>query len=132
MDCRIDPMAMCGFNTGEATIIRNAGAHAGEAVRSALLATHVLGAEDIYIVKHTDCGLLGVTTEFAHDVIKRNLDPAVSEAVDNFAIFPIGDLEKSAAEDVEYFRQHLLLSPKVRVTGWIYDTDSGKLSQVVE
>ena len=131
MDCRIDPIAACGFKLGEATIIRNAGAHAGEAARSALLTTHILGAEDIYIIKHTKCGLLGVNADVARQVIKQNLGITESKDVDAFEVFPITDLDKSTAEDVEFYRNHPLMMPKIRVTGWIYDTDSGSLMQIV-
>ncbi|KAJ5218838.1 carbonic anhydrase domain-containing protein [Penicillium cinerascens] len=131
MDCRIDPISFCGFKLGEATIIRNAGAYAGEAARSALLTTHILGAEDIYIIKHTKCGLLGVDANVARHAIKQNLGITESKDVDAFEVFPITDLDKSAAEDVEFFRNHPLMMPKIRVTGWVYDTDSGTLKQIV-
>ena len=130
MDCRVDPIALCGFKTSEATIIRNAGAYPEEAARSALLTTHVLGVEDIYIIKHTKCGMLGVSTEFAHDVIKKNLGLASSKDVDDFAIHGIDDIESSAREAVEYFRKHPLRKPGTGVKGWIYDTDSGLLNLV--
>ncbi|RAO70458.1 uncharacterized protein BHQ10_006470 [Talaromyces amestolkiae] len=133
MDCRLDPAAAYGFKLGDTTIVRNAGASARDGARSALLTTHVLGAEDIYIIKHTKCGLLGVTTEMAHGIIKKNLGLANStEDLDNFEVFPIADLEESLKEDVAYLRHHPLAMKKVRVTGWIHDTDTGVLKQVVQ
>lgn len=130
MDCRLDPSSAYGFKLGDTTIIRNAGGSARDAARSALIATHVLGAEDIYIIKHTKCGLLGVTTEFAHGIIKQNLGLTESKDVDNFEIQGIADLEESAKEDVAYLRNHPVSLPHVRVTGWIHDTDSGLLKKV--
>lgn len=131
MDCRLDPIAFCGFKVGEATVIRNAGAYAEDAARSVLLTTHVLGAEDIYIIKHTDCGLIGVSTEAGHSIIKKNLGLTESEDVDKFPILGIDNLEKSLEEAVEYMRKHPLLMKRIRVTGWIYDTDAGILNKVI-
>lgn len=130
MDCRIDPLAVCGYKVGEATIIRNAGAYAEDAARSALLATHALGGEEIHIIKHTKCGLIGVSTEAGHALIKSNLGLKESEDVDKFPVLGIDNLETSTKEAVEYMRVHPLLMPKVRVTGFIYDTDTGLLQQV--
>lgn len=132
MGYRLDPAAAYGFKLGDMTIVRNAGASAGDGARSAFLTTHVLGAEDIYIIKHTRCGLPGVTSEMAHEIIKKNLGLTQSKAVDEFEILPIANLEVSAKEDVAFLRNHPLALNKTRVTGCIYDTDSGVLKKVIE
>lgn len=132
MDCRLDPAAAYGFKLGDTTIVRNAGASARDGARSALLTTHVLGAEQIYIIKHTKCGLLGVTTQMAHGIIKKNLGLAdATKDLDSFEVFSIADLEESLKEDVAYLRHHPLALEKVRVTGWIHDTDTGLFKQVI-
>lgn len=132
MDCRLDPAAAYGFRLGDTTVVRNAGASGVEGARSALLTCHVLGAENIFVVKHTKCGLLGVTNEFAREVVKKNLGITQSEAVDSLDIISITNLEQSAKDDVEYLRKHPLAIKHVRVTGWIHDTDTGLLTKVVE
>ncbi|RFU25802.1 hypothetical protein B7463_g10536, partial [Scytalidium lignicola] len=73
MDAPIDPAAAFGLSLGEANIIRNAGASAVDGLRSILIANHVLGTENVWIVKHTKCGLLGATNEFARNIVKENL-----------------------------------------------------------
>ncbi|GAM35153.1 hypothetical protein TCE0_017f03257 [Talaromyces pinophilus] len=133
MDCRLDPAAAYGFKLGDTTTVRNAGASARDGARSALLTTHVLGAEHIYIIKHTKCGLLGVTTQMAHGIIKKNLGlTEATKDLDSFEVFPIADLEESLKDDVAYLRHHPLALEKVTVTGWIHDTDTGLLKQVVQ
>lgn len=133
MDCRLDPAAAYGFSLGDTTTVRNAGASARDGARSALLTTHVLGAENIYVIKHTKCGLLGVTTEMAHGIIKENLGLEDSNKdLQAFEIIPIADLEESLKEDVAYLKHHPLALEKVRVTGWIHDTDTGLLKKVVQ
>lgn len=133
MDCRLDPAGAYGFKLGDTTIVRNAGASARDGARSALLTTHVLGAEHIYIIKHTKCGLLGVTTEMAHGIIKKNLGLADStKDLNDFEILPIANLDDSLKEDVTYLRHHLLALKGVTVTGWIHYTDTGLLKKIVQ
>ncbi|KAL6866843.1 carbonic anhydrase [Trichoderma novae-zelandiae] len=132
MDCRLDPKSAYGFELGEVTTIRNAGASGRDAARSVLLTTHVLGAEEVFVIKHTRCGLLGVPEDAVHGIMKRNLGLTKSKEVDNLEVLTFFDLEKSTREEVEYLRNHPLAWKKVRVTGWIHDTDTGVLSKVVE
>ncbi|EHK18910.1 uncharacterized protein TRIVIDRAFT_43552 [Trichoderma virens Gv29-8] len=131
MDCRLDPKSAYGFDLGEVTTIRNAGASGRDAARSALLTTHVLGAEEVLLIKHTRCGLLGVPSEVVHDIMMKNLGLTDSKDVDNFEVLTFHDLEASTREEVEYLRNHPLALSKVRVTGWIHDTDTGLLKKVV-
>lgn len=132
MDCRLDPKSAYGFELGEVTTIRNAGASGRDAARSALLTTHILGAEEILIIKHTRCGLLGFPEEVVRDIMKKNLGKTESKEVDNFEVWTFFDLEKSTREEVEYLRNHPLWLSKIRVTGWIHDTDTGVLKKIVE
>ena len=132
MDGRLDPLRAWGFKPGEANFIRNAGASTRDGARSILLSNHVLGTEEVFVVKHTHCGMLAATTELAHQVMKKNLGLADSREVDGFEVMPIADLEQSAREDVEYLRNHPLALGKVRVTGWIHDLDTGLIKKVVE
>ncbi|KAL6820947.1 carbonic anhydrase [Trichoderma sp. SZMC 28015] len=132
MDCRLDPKSAYGFELGEVTTIRNAGASGRDAERSALLVTHVLGAEEVLLIKHTRCGLLGVPSEVVQDIMKKNLGLAESKDVDNFEVLTFHDLEASTREEVEYLRNHPFWRSHIRVTGWIHDTDTGVLKKIVE
>jgi carbonic anhydrase len=132
MDCRLNPQEAMGWRLGEVTVCRNAGASAKDAARSLLVTTHLLGAEDIYVIKHTRCGLLGVPTEVVHSVMKKNMGLNESADVDSFDIIPISNLEESAKEDVEFLRNHPLALKKVRITGWIFDTDTGLINKIVD
>ncbi|KAL6882989.1 carbonic anhydrase [Trichoderma longibrachiatum] len=86
MDRRLDSKSAYGFDLGEVTTIRNAGASGRDAARSVLLATHVLGAEEVLVIKHTRCGLLGVPGEVVYGIMKKNLGLAESEEVEDFEI----------------------------------------------
>ncbi|KAL9468646.1 hypothetical protein ACSS6W_010340 [Trichoderma asperelloides] len=132
MDCRLDPKSALGFEVGEVTTIRNAGASGRDAARSAILTTHVLGAQEVLLIKHTRCGLLGVPQEAVHGIMKKNLGVEESKDVDNFDVLTFHDLEASTREEVEYLRNHPLWLSKIKVTGWIQDTDTGALKKIVE
>lgn len=132
MDCRLDPALAYGFKLGDTTVVRNAGACARDGARSLLVACHILGADNIFVIKHTRCGLLGVSSEAVREAFKKNLGVTESKEVDSFDVGPISDLEKSAEEDVKYLREHPLGLKHVHVTGWIHDTDSGLLKKVME
>lgn len=58
MDSRIDPLGMFGLEPGDAKIIRNAGARVyDDALRSLVMAVHLLGVRRIAVVHHTQCAM---------------------------------------------------------------------------
>src|SRR5262249_39058013 len=60
MDSRIDPLAMLGLERGDAKVIRNAGGRVtGDALRSLILATNLLGVNRICVIQHTGCAMAG-------------------------------------------------------------------------
>ncbi len=94
MDARLDPAASYGFSLGDAIVVRNAGASAKDAFRSLLVSEHVLGIKEILIIKHTCCGLLGVTNEMAREIITKNLDPEAAHELKDYDFQPIRDLDE--------------------------------------
>src|SRR5215212_5788297 len=59
MDARLTVEQMLGLKTGDAHIIRNAGAIVTEdVVRSLLISHYMLGTQEFMIIGHTDCGML--------------------------------------------------------------------------
>lgn len=57
IDARIDPAAAFGINPGEAHVIRNAGGSAVAALRDIIISTQFLGVNEVFIIKHSDCGM---------------------------------------------------------------------------
>jgi carbonic anhydrase len=56
MDARIDPLAVCGLELGDANVIRNAGATISDDVlRSLHLSQSQLGTRGALLIGHTDC-----------------------------------------------------------------------------
>jgi carbonic anhydrase len=64
MDSRIDPLGMFGLLPGDAKIIRNAGARVfDDALRSLIMAVHLLGVRRIAVVHHTQCAMHAADTQ---------------------------------------------------------------------
>ncbi len=64
MDSRIDPLGMFGLEPGDAKIIRNAGARVyDDALRSLVMAVHLLGVRRIAVVHHTQCAMQSADPE---------------------------------------------------------------------
>jgi carbonic anhydrase len=60
MDARLIPARFLGLEEGEAHVIRNAG---GEALRSLAVSQHLVGTNEIALIRHTDCGMAKFSNE---------------------------------------------------------------------
>jgi len=133
MDARIDPASAYGISLGDAHVIRNAGASAKDALRSLVISEQLLGTEEIILVKHTGCGMLTFKNSDAEGIVKKNLgEEAVAELKafgDDFLPFPI--LEDAVKDDVEFLKGSKLIPEKIKISGWIYEVETGKVKSVV-
>ncbi|KAI1348163.1 beta carbonic anhydrase clade D [Xylaria sp. FL0043] len=131
MDARIDPAAAFGIALGDAHVIRNAGASAKDARRSIVISEQLLGTREIILVKHTGCGMLTFTNEDAHELVKKNLGPTAAAELGPLDFLPFTDLEDAVKEDVEYLKRSATVPEDVKISGWIYEVETGKVRQIV-
>src|SRR5690349_4101206 len=126
MDARLTVEAALGLSTGEAHILRNAGGIATEdVIRSLVVSQNLLGTEEVVVVGHTQCGMLG----FRADEVRRELVETTGAAVDlDFHAFT--DLEATVREQVRRIHVHPW-TKDVPVYGLVYDVATGRLRQVV-
>ena len=129
VDSRVDPSDVLGLKLGEAVVMRNIGGRVTpEALRSwALLGRLGTGrsprAGHLAILHHTDCGI-------------RRL-AGYPELLAAFFEIPVADLGSKAVEDpyasvridVDLARHRL--PPDLRVSGLVYDVDTGLIEVVV-
>jgi len=121
MDARIDVFAALGLHLGEAHVLRNAGGRVTEDVlRSLALSVHVLGVDTVVVMQHTKCGLAGRT-----DAELQQLTGA------DLGFFPIPDHASALREDVDLLRTTPFLGPVRMIGGFVYDVESGQISDVV-
>jgi len=134
MDPRLLPAQALGLVEGDAFIVRNAGGRAAEALRSILVAQQVIGAKDIAVFHHTDCGMLKFKDYHLREKLKANppkKNVSVSSAVESISFLTFDDLEQSVRDDVSFLKEHPLIFEDSKITGWIYDVKDGKIRQIV-
>jgi carbonic anhydrase len=129
MDARIDPAASLGLSEGDAHVIRNAGGRAsGDALRSLVISQQLLGTEEVAVIHHTDCGMLTFTNDRLRQICRDEFGREPSD-VD---FLPFSDLEQSVRDDVEAVRTFPFVRSDTRVSGFVYDVRTGRLSEVAD
>jgi carbonic anhydrase len=128
IDARIDPSTMLGLDVGDAHVIRNAGGRAsGDAVRSLLISSWLLGTREFLVIHHTDCGM----EKFTDDVLVGIVKDATGEDLSEREFLTFSDLDQSVREDVDVIRAERGLPDGVSVSGHVYDVRTGSIREVV-
>ena len=126
MDARLLPSRFLGLEEGDAHVIRNAGGRAQDALRSIVISQRLLGTNEVLVIHHTDCGMLTFRNEDLHAKVKEDLGADASDI--DFLPFP--DLEQSVRDDVQFLKESPLVPEEVSVRGFVYDVESGKITEV--
>ena len=130
IDARIDPDKIFGLAPGDANIIRNAGSHAGEAIRSLAVSQELLGTREIVVLHHTDCGLHAFTTDQIRERFAARLGPAAAKAAAGIDFLSFTDVHENLRADLAKLRASPLLGPDTRIAGFVYDVATGQLTAV--
>lgn len=123
IDSRVDPHAILDLGPGDAKVVRNAGGRATpDAVRSLMVATHLLGVTRVAVVHHTDCGNAGTDDELAGKLRDAGLDDPPR---------PLHANGPDALEvDVAGLRGSGQLALETTVEGYVYDVRTGRIRHV--
>ncbi|KAL8766739.1 MAG: hypothetical protein Q9209_006561 [Squamulea sp. 1 TL-2023] len=130
MDCRIDPVSAFGISLGDAHVIRNAGGSAREALRSLVISEQLLGTTEVFLIKHTHCGMSGITNDLIDQTILKNLGAAALAELNGLDWHPFADLEQGVRDDVAFLKASKAIPKSVNVSGWVYDVETGKVKPV--
>src|SRR4051812_6915701 len=126
MDSRLEPLAMLGLVPGDAKILRNAGARVTDDVlRTLVLARYLLGVDRVMVVAHTRCRMAQDSEAAVHAAIRDAGGPDTRDLT--FLVAP--DQEAALRDDVQRVRDSPYLS-ETAVGGFLYDVDTGKLTQL--
>ena len=140
LDHRVDPAIILGLRLGEAPVIRNAGGRVTQAVIEdlaylAFLAGQLFAGQladdrlfEVAVIHHTQCGT-GFLADpgFRHQAAEATgLPEATLEAA------AVADPHTTVKADVERLLTSPLLSPKVSVSGHVYDIDTGRVTTVLD
>ena len=127
MDSRIEPLQMLGLGPGDAKILRNAGARVTDDVlRTLVLASYLLGVDRAMVVAHTKCRMAAEEEDDVHEAVEAAGGPDTRSLA--FLVAP--DQERTVRDDVQRIRSSPFLT-KLRVGGFLYDVDTGRLKQLV-
>jgi carbonic anhydrase len=124
MDSRIEPLTMLGLHPGDAKILRNGGARVTpDVLRSLVLATHFLGVTEIAVMQHTGCALAGTNDAD----VRTRLGAAGTHGMAAWEFLSMPDPDAALREDVAKLRDCRQLGDGVRVEGWRYDVETGRI-----
>ncbi len=139
LDHRIDPALILGLQLGDAPVIRNAGGRVTQAVIDdiaylAFLTGQLSGGQladdrlfEVAVIHHTQCGT-GFLADpgFRHQAAEATgLSEAALEAS------AVADPHATVRADVERLLASPLISPKVSVSGHVYDIATGRVTTTV-
>jgi len=130
MDPRLTGIgAMLGLSDADADVIRNAGTVIDDdSVRSLLVSTKLLGAREIMIINHTDCGMLKFTDAEMADRLRKETGQA---QIVPARFYSFTDVEENTREQMQKARLHPWVPRDVPVRGFIFDVSTGRLSEVL-
>jgi carbonic anhydrase len=128
MDSRIEPLKMIGLTVGDAKIIRTPGGRVTpDALVGCVLSVHLLGVNRILVVPHTRCAMAGGEDG---DIVAR-VKAETGDDISDLAIGASTDQRARLIEDVEGLRTNPHLAGRALVGGFLYDVDTGALTQVL-
>ncbi len=137
MDTRHNVEKVLGLKHGDAKVIRNAGNLLDDgALRSVVVAVHLLEVKHIAILGHTKCGMTLVGRgEFriAKSIAKRTATPLQDAMRPDFQRWLGGfaDPEENVRRSVQLVKNHPLMPPDLEVIGLLYDNESGRVKPVL-
>ena len=137
LDHRVDPAIVLGLHLGDTPVIRNAGGRVTPSVISdvaylAFLAEKLFGATDklfeVAVIHHSQCG----TGFLADPGFRREAADATGVSEASLEATEVADPYATVKVDVERLRTSPLLSPKVSVSGHVYEVESGRVTTILD
>jgi carbonic anhydrase len=142
LDHRVDPALVLGLQLGDAPVIRNAGGRVTDAViddiaylafLAEFLAEQLRGGEadelfEVAVIHHTFCG----TGFLADPDFRQRAGSATGLSEATLAASIVADPHATVRADVERLLGSPLLSPKVSVSGHVYDISTGRVTVDLE
>ena len=121
-------LPMLGLAEADVDMIRNFGTVIDDdAIRSLVLSTRLLGTREIMIINHTDCGMLRFTDSEMEERLRKETGQA---PIAPARFYSFTDAEANTREQIQKARSHPWISEEVPIRGFVYDVDTGRLSEV--
>jgi len=135
LDPRVDPAHFLGLELSDAMVVRNVGGRVTPEVINDVafigqLAENVLPDGPLFevaVIHHTQCG----TAALADDTFRRRYAQLIGAEESTLRDHAILDPAATVARDVELLRSASAISPRVTVSGHVYDITTGLVETVV-
>ena len=127
MDSRINPLSVVGMRSGDAKILRNAGARVTEDVlRTLVLASYLLNVDRVLVMPHTDCRMAKSDEPEIHATLQEQF------GVDTRSLEfrTVSDQISALKTDVQRIRSYPLIKKGISVAGAIYDVSNGSITPI--
>lgn len=143
MDTRLIELSTraLGFKNGDIKVVKNAGATIshpyGSTMRSLLVAIYALGAEEIIIMGHKDCGMGNLNVDSVIDTMKnRGVSQLTLDTIEHSGIdihqFLRGfdDVTENVQTNIKKVFNHPLFDKSVPIHGLVIDPHNGALDVI--
>ncbi len=110
--------------------LSNAGGRAITALQSVATMEYLFAVENVIVVHHSFCGASAITPEVLIEEFNHKHHADISEVFDRESL-SIPNFEKSLEYDVKLLRSSPAVPKNVKLFGFFYDINSGKLTEVV-
>ena len=129
MDPRLSDLpGILGLPQADIDVIRTGGPVVTEDVLGEIVVSNrILGSTEILLLNHTGCGF----TTFTDEDLNAKLSASTGDASPApMRFFSEKDPEKNTREHIKKVRSHPWISKDVPVRGFIFDVNTGRLSEV--
>jgi carbonic anhydrase len=126
MDARLNVHGALGLTEGDAHVIRNAGGVVtDDEIHALAISQRLLGAEEIILIHHTDCGRLTLTDDEFKSSIQQETGIKPEWAAESFS-----DPETDVRQSIARIKASPFIPRKDSVRGFIYGIETGRLREV--
>ena len=135
LDPRLDPAAVLGVQLGDALVVRNAGGGVTRAVIEDVAFISYMGEQmnpdgplfEVAVIHHTQCGTQALANGDFRGAFARRTGIAEADLARQAVLDPI----VTVSADVERLLSAPEVSPRITVSGHVYDVETGLVSTVV-
>ena len=126
MDARLNLFAALGLHEGDAHVIRNAGGViTDDAIRSLAISQRLLGTEEVMLIHHSGCGMLGLSDDRFLAEVEEDAGRRPDWSPEGFA-----DLDDDVRRSIARVRDSPFIPGKASVRGFVYELETGRLREV--
>ena len=135
LDPRVDPAHFLGLGLSDAMVVRNVGGRVTpEVIADVAFVGHIVENAmpdgplfEAAVIHHTQCG----AGALADDGFRHSFAERIGAEESSLRLRAVLDPAETVARDVERLRSDPAISPRVRVSGHVYDVVSGLVETVI-